>query len=87
MSMVGEGNVEVEDQTGNFILLSNDNIDEMKNYNFYADIFQRRIKSNKSTIKNSLKDRLKVDMQNRLRNSTMDKADKSALMYYPETEM
>ena len=37
--MGGEGGVVVEDQTGKFVLLSNDKIDTMNNYGFCDQIF------------------------------------------------
>ena len=42
--MGGERHVEVEDQARNLVLLSNDNIDETKKDNLYADILNRGIK-------------------------------------------
>ena len=44
MSMGGDGHVEVKDQAGKFVLLSNDNICAMKSDNLYDDIYQRVIK-------------------------------------------
>ena len=40
MSMGGEGRVEVEYQSGKFVLILNDNTDAMKKYNVYDDNFQ-----------------------------------------------
>ena len=40
VSMGGEGHVEVEDQAGDFVLLSNDKIDAMKKDYIYADFFR-----------------------------------------------
>ena len=44
MSVGGQGHVEVKDQSGEFILLSNENIDAMRKDDFYAELFQRVIK-------------------------------------------
>ena len=44
MSMGGEGPVEVEDQAGKFVLLSNEKIDAMNKDYLYAEILQRGIK-------------------------------------------
>ena len=44
MSMVGEGHVEAEYQSGKFIPISYEKIDETKKDNLYADIFHRGIK-------------------------------------------
>ena len=38
--MGGEGHVEVEDQSGRFILIYNENVDAMKKDVFYDDIFR-----------------------------------------------
>ena len=73
--MGGERHVEVEDQARKLVLLSNENIDATKKDNLYADILHRGIKENNSTNKKSLKERLKVDLQNRLRNVTMVEAN------------
>ena len=43
MCMGEEGHVEVKDQSGKLVLLSNENIYAMKKDNFYADIFQRGV--------------------------------------------
>ena len=43
-SMGGQGHVEVEDQSRNFVPISNDYIDTLKNYGFYSDILQIVIK-------------------------------------------
>ena len=48
----------------------------MKKEDLYADILQREIKEKNSTNNKSLKERLKVAMQNRLRNAKMKKANK-----------
>ena len=42
--MGGEVHVEVKDQYGKFVIISNDNIDAIKKDDFYAGIFQRVIK-------------------------------------------
>ena len=42
--MGGEGTTEVEDQDGGFVLLLNDNIDEINKDQFYVDILNRGIK-------------------------------------------
>ena len=81
--MGGERHVEVEDQARKLVLLSNDNIDETKKDNLYADILHRGIKENNSTNKKSLKERLKVAMQNRLRNITMAKSNNTSLTNFP----
>ena len=44
MSMGGKGLVEVEDQSGKFVPLSNDNIYAMKKDELYDNILHRRIK-------------------------------------------
>ena len=87
VSMGGKGHIEVEDQSGKFVPLSNYKIGAAKKEYLYADHFQRGIKEKKSTIKNSLKERFKVSMQNRLRNVTMAEANKNAFAHFPETEM
>ena len=58
----------------------------MKLENLYAYIFHRGIKEYKYTINKSLKEILKMGMQNRLRNITMDEANKTALVHFQETE-
>ena len=63
--------------------LSNEKIDAKKEY-FNADILHRGIKENKSTIKKSPKERLKVAIQNRVRNVTMDGSNKTALLHFLE---
>ena len=42
--MVGEGATEVEDLSGNFVPLYDENIDAMKKYQLYAELFRRGIK-------------------------------------------
>ena len=84
--MVGEGNVEVEDQSGKFVPISNYKIDATEKDNFYDEIFQKGIKKEKATIKKSLKERIKVDMQNRLTNVTIAKFNKTSLAHLTETE-
>ena len=39
VSMVGEGHVEVEDQSGRFVPILNDNINAMKRDDFCSEIF------------------------------------------------
>ena len=85
MYMAGEGHVEVEYQYGKFVLLSNEKIDAKKKDNFYAEILQIGIKENKYTNNNSLKERIKVDIQNRVRNVTMEKFNKTDLVHFIET--
>ena len=41
--MVGEGTIEIEDQSGGFIPISNYNIDAMKKYQLYAERLQRGV--------------------------------------------
>ena len=57
----------------------------MKKDQLYADLLQRGIKENKSTVKKSLKYRSKVEMQNRVRNAIMDKDNKKSLSCFTET--
>ena len=83
--MGGEGTTDVKYRAGKFIPLSNEKIDATKKDQLYADILQRGIKEKKSTIKNSLKDLLKVSMKNRVRNVKTYKANKKALAYLSET--
>ena len=56
----------------------------MKKDNLYVNIFQRGTKEKKSTNKKSLKEIFKVVIQNRLRNVTMDEANKTALAHFTE---
>ena len=58
----------------------------MKKYNFYADILQRGIKEKRSNNKKYLKERLKVALQNRLRNATMAESKNTALVHFLEME-
>ena len=44
VSTGGEGHVEVKNQAGKFVPLSNDKIDATKKANFYAALLQRGIK-------------------------------------------
>ena len=83
MYMVGEGHVEVEDQYGKSVPLSNEKIDAKKYDNCFADIFQRGIKEKKSTKKKALKERLKVAMKNRVRNFTMAESKNIYLVHFP----
>ena len=76
VSKGGEGATEVKYQARKLITLSNDKIDAMKKDQLYADILQRGIKEKKSTTKKSIKELLKAAMQNRVRNFTMDEAQK-----------
>ena len=83
--MVGKVHAEVEDQAGSFILVSNKNIDAIKKDGLYADILLKIYKREKSTNKKSLKESLKVTMQNRLRNVTLGESNKTGLAYFTET--
>ena len=69
MSVLGEVHYEVKDQSGRFVAISNGDIYSMKKYQVYSDILNRYIKEKKSNVKESLKERLKVSIQNRVRNS------------------
>ena len=80
MSVLGEVHYEVKDQSGRFVAISNGDIYSMKKYQVYSDILNRYIKEKKSNVKESLKERLKVSIQNRVRNS-----NKKALEKNPET--
>ena len=44
MSMGGEGHAEVKYQSGNFVPISNSDIDAMKKDQLYAEILRRGIK-------------------------------------------
>ena len=57
----------------------------MKKDDLYAEIFQRGIKEKKSTNLKSLKNRLNVAMQNRLRNVKMSESNLTALVNFLET--
>ena len=74
--MGGEGATEVKYQAGKSVPLSNNEINAMKKDQLYADYLQKGIKENNSTVKKSLKELLKVAMQNRVRNVTMDEPKK-----------
>ena len=83
--MGGEVTAEVKEQDGMFVPLSNYRINAMKKYQLYADIFQRGIKENKSTVNNYLKYLLRVEIQNRVSNVTVVESNKNDLSYFPET--
>ena len=85
--MGGEVNDEVEYQDGKCILLYYENIYAMNKDYMYAEIFQRGTKEKKSTNNKYLKERLKVAIQNRVRNVTMVRANKTALAHLTETSM
>ena len=74
--MGNERTTEVKYQAGKSVPLSNNEINAMKKDQLYADYLQKGIKENNSTVKKSLKELLKVAMQNRVRNVTMDEPKK-----------
>ena len=55
----------------------------MEKDDFYTYILQIGIKEKKSTNKKYIKERLKMAMQNRIRNVTMAEVNKTTLTHFP----